>query len=346
QPYDCLLVSNYLEEEGYHVLTANNGVDALELLKAYKPNVVLSDVMMPVMDGFEVCRRIKSREESVLTPVVLITALDGREDRITGIQAGADEFLSKPINREELLARVRSLIRYQQTRTQLEDARQTQLKGMFKRYVSPKLVDEILQHPEKAEVALADRQNRQDAVVMFADLRGFTAMSESLQPSEVVALLNEFFSALTTIAHRYDGTIFNMAGDSLLVGFGVPFEQEDAPSRSLSAAVDMQHAFNDLVKDWRDTYQGKVGLGIGINKGEMIAGNVGSPSYMNYTVIGDTINVASRLTNLASSGEIILSNTMYESTQKQHNEVMIESMPPVELKGKSQPQQIYKVSIA
>jgi CheY-like chemotaxis protein/signal transduction histidine kinase/class 3 adenylate cyclase len=349
QPYDSLLLSNYLREEGYQVLTANSGVEALELLISRDPDIVLSDVMMPGMDGFEVCRRIKDRPESVLTPVVLITALDGQEDRIKGIQAGADEFLSKPINREELMARVRSLLRYQQARSELEEAQKEHLKGMFKRYVSPKLVDEILIHPDKAEITLADQKNRQDAVILFADLRGFTAMSEMLEPTSVVALLNEFFTMLTEVGYRYDGTIFNMAGDCLLIGFGVPFHQQDSPRRALDAAVTMQREFVALDDSWRKTYNVNVGLGIGINKGELIVGNVGSPNYMNYTVIGDTVNVASRLVSMAQRGEIIISASMLLAVQQidaqnPDNQVYtVETLPPVSLKGKSQAQQVYRV---
>ncbi|OQY45590.1 MAG: hypothetical protein B6247_28750, partial [Candidatus Parabeggiatoa sp. nov. 2] len=113
---------------------------------------------------------------------------------------------SKPINREELMARVRSLLRYQHARAQLEDAHKEQLRDMFKRYISPKWVDEILENPEKAEI-LADQQNRQEAVILFADLRGFTSMSEKLRPKQVVALLNEFFTMLTDVGYHYDGTI-------------------------------------------------------------------------------------------------------------------------------------------
>jgi len=345
QPYDTILVSNYLREEGYEVLTANSGEAALELVKEQRPDVVLSDVMMPGMDGFEVCYRIKTAPESVLTPVVLVTALDGRQDRIKGIQAGADEFLSKPINREELLARVRSLLRYQVARRDLELAQRKQLESMFKRYVSPTLVDDILTHPEKAELALTDRQNRQEGVAMFADLRGFTALSEALQPMQVVAILNEFFSALTQVAYRYEGTIFNMAGDCLLIGFGVPFPQQDAPQRAVKAAIDMQTAFEEVFAKWKRCYEGTFGLGIGINKGEMIVGNVGSSNYMNYTIIGDTVNVASRLTGQARKGEIILSESVFHALGDFSENLPIEPLAPVQLKGKALPQQIYRLSL-
>lgn len=344
QPYDILLVSTYLREEGYQVLTATNGPEALSLVTTHLPNIILSDVMMPGMNGFQLCEEIKDHEQSILTPVVLITSLEGSQDRIKGIQAGADEFLSKPINREELIARVRSLLRYQVARAQLEEAQKKHLKDMFKRYVSPKLVDEILLHPDQAEIALSDQQNRQEAVILFADLRGFTAMSELLQPKEVVALLNQFFTMLTDVGYRHDGTIFNMAGDCLLIGFGVPFGQLDAAQRAVDAATEMQQEFIGLYTAWTTQYQVNVGLGIGINKGEIIVGNVGSPTYMNYTVIGDTVNVASRLVGLAHKGEIILSESVLNALNSVSLRYPIESLAPVNLKGKSQAQQVYKIS--
>jgi len=343
QPYDTLLLSSYLKDEGYQVLTANTGQDALNIVFNESPDIVLSDVMMPGMDGFEVCHRIKQNQRSVLIPVVLITALDGQSDRIKGIKAGADEFLSKPINREELMARVRSLLRYQRARAQLEEAQKEHLKSMFKRYVSPKLVDEILIHPSKAEFALVDQQNRLDAVILFADLRGFTAMSELLQPRDVVKLLNEFFTMLTEVGYRYDGTSFNMSGDCLLIGFGVPFHQINAAQRSINAAIEMQSEFVKLEEVWRETYKIKVGLGIGINKGELIVGNVGSPNFMSYTVIGDTVNVASRLVSMAKDGEVILSKTILDALEDSPIVAYIETLEPVSLKGKSQLQQVFKL---
>jgi len=342
QPYDTLVTGNYLSEEGYHVSTAQNGQDALDKINEYQPDLILSDVMMPGMSGFEVCRQIKQNPDTVLIPVILITSLDSQQDRIEGIKSGADEFLSKPIHREELLARVRSLLRYQQVRQALEQAQQEQLTNMFKRYISPALVDKIIVNPESAEMTLTDKQNRQDAVVLFADLRGFTAMSEALKPLEVVSLLNQFFSMLTRVAYRHDGTIFNMAGDCLLIGFGVPFELEHATHKAMQAATEMQDEFNQISQDWKQIYEGVVGLGIGINKGDMIVGNVGSPNYMNYTVIGDTVNVASRLTNLANRCEIIVSKSVLNALQDWTDKPILTPMDPVMLKGKAQAQQVYK----
>ncbi len=327
---------------------ANDGGQALQILHTWQPDIVLSDVMMPHVDGFELCRRVKSNAKTVLTPVVLITALEDRNDRISGIHAGADEFLSKPINREELSARVKSLLLYQQARKQLEEAQHELLQSTFKRYIAPSVVDEILRHPEKAEQALTDRQTRQNGVVLFADLRGFTAMSEALQPPQVVALLNEFFNVLTEVAYHYEGTIFNMAGDCLLIGFGVPFQQTDAAQRAVRAALDMQEKFLVVSDSWkkRSIYHGDIGLGIGINKGDMIVGNVGSANYMNYTVIGDTVNVAARLTGVAAKNEIILSDSVYQALgDYRPSSSSMSTEPPVALKGKTKPAQIYKLTL-
>ncbi len=349
QHYDALLTSRLLRERDYQVQTADNGIAALKVVQDWQPDIILSDVLMPKMNGFELCRHIKSDPLTVLTPVVLITALEDRSDRINGIQAGADEFLSKPIHREELIARVRSLLRYQHARKQLETAQREQLQGTFKRYIAPNLVDEILSHPEKAGQALTDRQNRQHGVVLFADMRGFTAMSEALQPAEVVALLNEFFTVLTEVAYQYEGTIFNMAGDCLLIGFGVPFEQVDSAQRATQAAIAMQERFTEVSGSWqaRDIYHGDIGLGIGINKGDMIVGNVGSANYMNYTVIGDTVNVAARLMGVAKKREIILSDSLHQALTSTHYAgFAIKPQASVKLKGKALPAQIYKITVS
>lgn len=347
QAYDALLTSKLLHEQNYQVQTADGGEKALQILHTWQPDIVLSDVMMPNIDGFELCRRIKSNAETVLTPVVLITALEDRNDRVNGIQAGADEFLSKPIHREELVARVKSLLRYQQARKQLEQAQHERLQGTFKRYIAPTVVDEIFSHPEKAEQALTDRQTRQNGVVLFADLRSFTAMSEALQPLQVVALLNEFFTVLTEVAYQFEGTIFNMAGDCLLIGFGLPFEQVDAAQRAVNASILMQQKFLIVSKSWRerDIYHGDIGLGIGINKGDMIVGNVGSANYMNYTVIGDTVNVAARLTGVAAKNEIVLSDSVYQALENYAPIFPIYLEKPMMLKGKTKAAQIYKIVV-
>jgi class 3 adenylate cyclase len=223
--------------------------------------------------------------------------------------------------------------------------REDVLRRTFRRYVSPRLADKILEDEQLRESLLSPAEIRAHAVVLFADLRGFTSMSERLAPHEVVPLLNEYFSLLTEITFRHEGTVFNMAGDCLMLAFGVPFEQADSPARALHAAQEMLDGFSALAENWKARFQIEAGLGIGINEGDVVAGNVGSPSYMSYTIIGDTVNVASRLCQRARSGEILFSRTFKQSLDVQGLEIGATPLPPMQLRGRSNPIDIFCIPL-
>jgi class 3 adenylate cyclase len=177
--------------------------------------------------------------------------------------------------------------------------------------------------------------------VLFADLRGFTSISERLEPHEVVPLLNEYFSLLTEITFRHDGTVFHMAGDSLMLGFGVPLEQPDSPQRAVRAAREMLESFGELARSWKERYQIEAGLGIGINEGDVVAGNIGSTAYMNYTIIGDTVNIAARLCQRARAGEMLFSLALKKSLDKDGFDVGCTHLPAMQLRGRTTPIDIY-----
>lgn len=350
QEMNRLLLTRYLQAEGYAVECAASGEEAIARLGTYPPPaLVLLDVVMAGLDGFEVCQRIKADPALLGIPVILVTSLDSREDRVRGIRAGADDFLSRPVFREELLARVRSLQRLAQARQELEHQRvvrevekHEQLRRMFERYVPPKIVDAMLASGEGAEALLAKR-TRSEAVALFADMRGFTRMSETLPADVVVGLLNEFFAMLTRIAHEHGGTVFNMIGDGLLVGFNVPVQQRDAGLRALRAAAGMQKEFHAIAAGWRERHGIEVALGIGINRGDVVVGNVGSLSYMNFTMIGDTVNVAARLTQRAAPGEILVAQSVLDAVAPRLPRAAFETLEPFKLKGKSAPLPIFRV---
>lgn len=344
------LVEHYLQKAGFVVRRAETGEQALAAIPVLRPSVVLLDIMLPGIDGLEVCRRLKADPQTFEIPVILVTGLTRREDRVRGIEAGADDFLSKPVHPEELVARVRTLARLTEMRRALEYERlereieqRRQMQRTFERYIAPEVLSEVLAAGNSPESLLA-RQTRTDAVALFADLRGFTRMSEMLAADRVVALLNEFFTTLTEVTYAYEGTVFNMAGDSLLIGFNVPLPREDSPARAILAACTMQSQFQDVARRWKDEDHIEVGLGIGICGGPVVVGNVGSRTYMTYTMIGDPVNVAARLMQSAKSGEILIAKSVLDRTDGLDAYYQPEPIAPILLKGKSKPIEAYRIA--
>lgn len=342
-PDNRLQMSLYLRRSGVQILTASNGEETLQVTAAMKPDLVLIDLTMPGMSGFEVCKRIKANPSTTRTPVVFLTTFENRDDRINGLQSGADDFFLKPVQRDEFLLRVKSLLsthRMPGARSHGANVRNRSYNAL-ERQVPRKLANRIRATPAPTSHSLFGYQTRFDAVILFADLRGFTRMAEQLAPAQVVSLLNQYFSLLTGIAYRYEGVIFNMAGDCLLIGFGVPFEQPDAAERAIRAGYDMLEEFESLSVEWNQKHGLETGLGIGVNKGEVVAGNVGSPAYMTFTIIGDAVNIASRLMQRARAGELLLSDRVMEALQEAQVKVDAIALPPLTLRGRNEPIGLY-----
>jgi adenylate cyclase len=259
---------------------------------------------------------------------------------------------------EPLRARIEALlhassVRKKKAAAQLEDEirrREELLRQTFRRYVSPRVADKILGDAQLRDTLLspaaAAPEARAHAVVLFADLRGFTSIAEQLDPQRVVPLLNEFFSLLTEITFKYDGTVFHMAGDGLMLGFGVPLAQSDSAQRAVSAGREMLARFAELSRSWQERYQIEAGLGIGINEGDVVAGNVGSSAYMSYTIVGDTVNIAARLCQRARAGEMLFSSALKRSLDAHGLDVGATPLPPLQLRGRAHPIDIFCVPLS
>src|ERR1700728_3669802 len=202
--------------------------------------------------------------------------------------------------------------------------REEVLRQTFRRYVSPRVADKILEDSQVRDTLLATAEVRTHAVV---------------------PLLNEFFSLLTEITFRHEGTVFHMAGDCLMLGFGVPLEQTDSPQRALRAAQEMLTSFAELAHSWRERHHVEAGLGIGINEGDVVAGNIGSSSYMSYTIIGDTVNIAARLCQRARAGEMLFSRTFKASLDQRGVEFGATPLPPLQVRGRTRPIDIFCVPL-
>jgi class 3 adenylate cyclase len=319
-PDMATLLSRTLEKEGLVADTVHDGDAALVHAMSSPPDLILLDVMLPGMSGFDICERLKADEVTALIPIILITTLGDMASRVRGIEAGADDFLSKPVKVEELIARVKTLRRLHETRRDLEARRlsaeverKEAIRRAFSRYISPRLAERIISDSDPDGVPFDHHAQRISVVALFADLRGFTRLTETIEVDKVVAMLNEYFAVITEAAYRNDGTIFSMAGDCLLVGFNVPFPQPDAALRAWRTAEDMISGFAPVLAGWTERGGLPTGVGIGIASGEAIIGNIGSPHHMSYTIIGDAVNTAARLMQMARGGELLVSGNVYDA---------------------------------
>jgi class 3 adenylate cyclase len=341
-----------LRKEGMRADIVEGGDAAMMRVMTDPPDLILLDVMMPGVSGFEICQRLKSEESTALIPIVLVTGLEDSESRVRGIEAGADDFLSKPVKREELVARVKTLRRLHETRKELESRRlaaeverKEAIRKTFSRYISPRLADRIIGDARKGDDIFSNKAQRSNVVALFADLRGFTRLTDQTEVGRVVEMLNQYFSILSEAAYRYEATIFNMAGDALLVGFNVPFVQENPVERAYLCAQEMLTRFAPVADQWEKEVGLGTGVGIGICMGEAVIGNVGSPHYMSYTIIGNPVNTAARLMQLAQPYEILVCDRVYADLRTLVPPQQVESRGDVTLRGRADPIEVYCLKV-
>lgn len=350
-PDNRTLLATYLSAEGHAVVEVDSGEKALELIGQGRVALVLLDVVLPGLSGFDVCRRIKRDPTTAAgTPVIMVTALGDTQSRTRAFDSDADEFIAKPVFGPELIARVRAILRLRRVQLDkegallaLESEKRDRLQALFERYMSKNVVAHLLALPDAERDALLHAQRRIDCAVMFTDVRGFTAMAESLAPDAVVGMLNEHLNSLTDIAHRHRGTTFSMTGDGLLIGFGVPIAEPEPCRSAVTAALAMQRGFRALAASIRQRHGVTVGLGIGISYGPVIVGNVGSERFTSFTIIGDTVNVAARLQALAAPGAIMMTQRVQEAVPDADTSRTPER---VVLRGKARDQVLFSLPAA
>lgn len=334
EPLVTELTQAFLEEAGYKRFTSTTDPSAaIAMLRRERPKVLLLDINMPRITGFDVLAEMQKDPALKHIPVIVLTTAEDPETKLRALDLGASDFLRKPVDPSELALRMRNTLAAAAYRESIQKA--------FARYVSPRLVERIINEA----APFGAKPQHAEVVVLFADLRGFTHMTEVIDVEPLVDMLNEYFAVLTEAAYQFDGTIFNMAGDSLLVGFNVPFPQPNAAARAWRTAMEMQLRFGAVAARWRERYSITGGLGIGMCRGEAVIGNVGSPNFMSYTMIGNTVNIAARLMELAGAGEALVSGELFESIRKQVPAGRVESRGSIGLRGCTETTPVFSIRL-
>jgi class 3 adenylate cyclase/CheY-like chemotaxis protein len=361
EPMNLDILQTRLAVHAYEILTATDGEEALAVATAQRPDLILLDIMMPKMDGIDVCRQLKADTSLPFTPIIMVTAKADSKDVVAGLEAGADEYLTKPLDQAALVARVKSMLRIKalhdtvqeqamrleaqsmqlaEWNQTLEQRVQEQLAELertrrLKRFFSPQLAELVVS--SGGEKLL--ESHRREITVVFCDLRGFTAFSETAEPEEVMGVLREYHTALGTQIFRFDGTLERFAGDGLMVFFNDPLPCPDPEARAVRMTVAMRQQMSELTKKWRKRGH-QLGFGVGIAQGYATLGMIGFEGRVDYGAIGPVTNLASRLCDQAQGGQILISQRVYAAVEEL---VQAEPAGELPLKGFHKPVPTFNV---
>jgi adenylate cyclase len=314
-PANIQTLAATLKPAGYQVVVATNGEQALEVMSRVVPDLILLDIMMPVMDGYEACARMKANPAWREIPVIFLTAKTDTADLVKAFELGAVDYVSKPFNTHELLARVQTHLTMNQLRVGLADKNDELarinaiVRNAFGRYVSEEVVASILETPDGLEIGGEERE----LTILMSDLRGFTALTEQLSPQTVIGALNRYLEAMVEVIYRFDGTIDEIIGDAILVMFGAPVARTDHAERAVACALAMQCAMTGVNEQLLADGGPELEMGIGVHTGRVIVGNIGSERRTKYAAVGANVNMAGRIESYTTGGQVLISESTREA---------------------------------
>jgi adenylate cyclase len=348
------ILEQRLKAQGYDLIQAEDGEQALRAVLQHQPDLILLDVMMPKLDGFEVCRRLRSDPQYPYVPVILVTAKTDTKDIVAGLNAGGDEYLTKPVDQAALVARVRSILRqkalYDQVQAQAtelstwneklarritEQIAEIERVSRLKRFLAPQIAELIVSSGDEHLL----ESHRRNVTVTFCELRGFTAFAERAAPEEVWEVLGEYHTALGRLIHKFQGTLERFIGDGLMVLFNDPLPCPDPSLQAVRLAVAMRDCVGQLTVKWaRAGHQ--LRFGVGISNGYATIGRVGFEGRSDYTVIGSVTNAAVRLCGEAQNGQILVDAKVQTAVEGQ---VQLDAVGDLVLKDFQRPIAAYNV---
>jgi len=344
-----------LAADGYEVVTAEDGEEALVVARDSTPDLILLDIMMPKVDGIEVCRRLKAAQGSGFTPIILVTAMTDAKDIVAGLEAGADEYLTKPVDHAALSARVRSMLRIKGLhdtvaaqaqeiarwnatleRRVAEQVAELGRVSRLKRFFSPPLAEAIV----AGGAADPLKPHRREISVVFLDLRGFTAFAETSEPEEVSEVLESYHAEVGRFIVEHEGTLERFTGDGMMIFFNDPVPVANPEERAVRMAEAMRARVRVLGAEWRRRGY-DLDLGMGIAKGYATIGAIGFEGRRDYAAIGSVTNLAFRLCTEAAPGQILISQRIYAAVA---DLVEAKEVGPLQLKGFHRPVVAYEIA--
>jgi adenylate cyclase len=353
-PTNVKVLQTRLAAEGYEVVTAADGEEGLAAARQHAPDLILLDVMMPKLDGFEVCRRLRADAAFPFTPIILVTAMADSKDVIAGLEAGGDEYLTKPVDHAALAARVRSMLRIKRLhdtvetlaaevkewnasleRRVAEQVGELERVGRLRRFFSPQLAELIVNGGTDDPL----KSHRREITVVFLDLRGFTAFAEVAEPEEVMGVLREYYQVTGKLILEYEGTLEHFTGDGITILFNDPVPIPNPAERAVRMALTIRERVGRMAEDWvKRGYE--LSLGIGIAQGFATIGAVGFEGRWDYSAIGTVTNLAARLCAEAPGDQILIAQRVYAGVGSL---VEVEPQEVLTLKGFRRPVIAYRV---
>lgn len=321
------ILARRLEAHGYKLIMASDGEQALAAARSMLPDLILLDIMMPKLDGLEVCRQLKTDKSLPFIPIILVTALTDSKEIVAGLDAGGDEYVTKPIDQAALVARVRSTLRIKQLHDTVHDQSErlavqadelAQWNNTLQQRVSDQLaeierINRLKQFlsPQIAELVLSSGgeqlldSHRRQITAVYCDLRGFTGFAEIAEPEEVISVLRQYHEVLGKLIHKYGATLEHFAGDGVMAWFNDPLPCPDPCERAVHMAIEMRTNVADLAEKWRREGH-KLGFGVGISHGYATLGRIGFEGRFDYAAVGTVVNLAARLCGYAQDGQILI----------------------------------------
>jgi len=335
EPDTVRLVRKVLQADGCEVVEATDGDQAVAAYHELEPDLILLDIILPHQDGIEILKEIRQKDS--VTGIIMVSALTSERITIDSMLAGADDYISKPFSLRTMRARIHQVL--EKTALRKENARlQAQLeqanariRELMERYIPATVRAELMGQPEPPSLG----GKRQEITMLYADIQGFTPLSELLPPDRLVEILNHYLQLSATAIQAHGGTLDKFVGDGVIGLFNAPRLQEDHAQQAVQAGLDIVAAFQAAAVPER-----KLTVGIGINTGDVLVGNIGTPELMNYTAIGDAMNLAQRLEEMAGEDEILIGPRTYEFVQGQ---IAVETLGPRLVRGRSERITPYRV---